>query len=104
MLPQRRARRRPPHEALPGLERTIAERAAGADRRAPTRRELLADPRFTGEKVQEEAEEVARAAREESDERVAEEAADVLYHLTVLLRTRGLELADAEEVLLARRR
>ena len=53
---------------------------------------------------QEEAEEVARAAREESDERVAEEAADVLYHLTVLLRTRGLELADAERVLLDRRR
>ncbi len=57
-----------------------------------------------GEKVQEEAEEVARAAREESDERVAEEAADVLYHLAVLLRSRGLSLADAEEVLVARRR
>ena len=42
--------------------------------------------------------------REESDERVAEEAADVLYHLTVLLHTRGLALADAEKVLLARRR
>ena len=52
--------------------------------------QLLADPPFIGEKVQEEAEEVARAAREESDERVAEEAADVLYHLTVLLASRGL--------------
>ena len=57
-----------------------------------------------GEKVREEAEEVARAAREESDERVAEEAADVLYHLAVLLRSRGLSLADAAEVLGARRR
>ena len=66
--------------------------------------ELLADPARVGEKVQEEAEEVARAAREESDERVAEEAADVLYHLAVLLRSRGLSLADAEEVLVARRR
>ena len=65
---------------------------------------LLADPPFIGEKVQEEAEEVVRAAREESDERVAEEAADVLYHLTVLLKSRGLSLADAEEVLLGRRR
>ena len=37
----------------------------------------------------EEAEEVARAAREESDERVDEEAADVLYHLLVLLRQPG---------------
>ena len=65
---------------------------------------LLADRELAGRKVQEEAEEVARAARDESDERVAEEAADVLYHLAVLLRSRGLTLADAEEVLLARRR
>ena len=52
----------------------------------------------------EEAEEVARAAREESDERVDEEAADVLYHLLVLLHSRGRALADAERVLDARRR
>ena len=90
-------------EALPALERTIAERANG-DAGGSYTAKLLADPAFTGEKVQEEAEEVVRAAREESDERVAEEAADVLYHLAVLLRTRGLELADAERVLLARRR
>lgn len=92
-----------PHEVLPGLERTIADRAASAPQGSYTA-ELLADPERVGEKVQEEAEEVARAAREESDERVAEEAADVLYHLAVLLRSRGLALADAEEVLLARRR
>jgi phosphoribosyl-ATP pyrophosphohydrolase/phosphoribosyl-AMP cyclohydrolase len=92
------------HEALPALERTIAERAAGGDPERSYTARLLADPALTGEKVREEAEEVARAAREESEERVAEEAADVLYHLTVLLRTRGLELADAERVLLARRR
>ena len=91
-------------EALPGLERTIAERAASGDTAGSYTAQLLADPAFAGEKVQEEAEEVARAAREETDERVAEEAADVLYHLTVLLRTRGLELADAERVLLDRRR
>jgi phosphoribosyl-ATP pyrophosphohydrolase/phosphoribosyl-AMP cyclohydrolase len=92
-----------PHEVLPGLERTIAERAAGAPAGSYTA-QLLADPPFTGEKVQEEAEEVARAAREESDERVAEEAADVLYHLAVLLRSRGLSLGDAGEVLVERRR
>ena len=92
-----------PHEVLPGLERTIADRAASTPEGSYTAR-LLADPAFTGEKVEEEAEEVARAAREETDERVAEEAADVLYHLAVLLRSRGLALADAEEVLRARRR
>jgi len=88
-----------PHEALPGLERTIAERR-GTGSYTDT---LLADLELTGAKVREEAEEVARAARDESDERVAEEAADVLYHLEVLLAARGLALADAQEVLLGRR-
>jgi phosphoribosyl-AMP cyclohydrolase / phosphoribosyl-ATP pyrophosphohydrolase len=92
-----------PHEVLPGLERTLTDRA----RRRPEGSytvALLDDPSHIGEKVQEEAEEVARAAREESDERVAEEAADVLYHLAVLLKSRGLSLKDAEEVLVGRRR
>ena len=57
-----------------------------------------------GAKVREEAEEVARAARDETDERVAEEAADVLYHLAVLMAERGMELSDAYEVLNGRRR
>jgi phosphoribosyl-ATP pyrophosphohydrolase/phosphoribosyl-AMP cyclohydrolase len=92
------------HEVLPGLERTIAARSAGGDANGSYTATLLADPPLIGEKVREEAEEVTRAAREESDERVAEEAADVLYHLSVLLRSRGLTLADAEEVLAARRR
>jgi phosphoribosyl-ATP pyrophosphohydrolase/phosphoribosyl-AMP cyclohydrolase len=91
-----------PHEVLPGLERTIAARAADRPEGSYTAR-LLADPSLTGAKVTEEAEEVTRAAREETDARVAEEAADVLYHLAVLLRGRGLSLADAEEVLAARR-
>jgi phosphoribosyl-ATP pyrophosphohydrolase/phosphoribosyl-AMP cyclohydrolase len=92
-----------PHEVLPALERTIAERRAQPSEGSYTAR-LLADPVFNGAKVEEEAEEVARAAREESDERVAEEAADVLYHLSVLLAGRGLSLADAERVLDGRRR
>ena len=47
----------------------------------------------------------SRARRaSESDERVAEEAADVLYHLSVLLRSRDVSLADVLEVLDERRR
>ena len=92
-----------PHEALPGLERTLEQRAADKPAGSYTA-QLLADRPRIGEKVREEAEEVARAAREESDARVAEEAADVLYHLAVLLKGRGLALSDAEEVLLGRRR
>ena len=92
-----------PHESLPELERTIARRKRDQPDGSYTAG-LLADPPQIGEKVQEEAEEVARAAREESDERLANEAADVLYHLLVLLSSRDLSLADAERVLDGRRR
>jgi phosphoribosyl-ATP pyrophosphohydrolase/phosphoribosyl-AMP cyclohydrolase len=91
-----------PYETLPTLERTIDERAASRPQGSYTAK-LLDDPGYAGAKVQEEAEEVVRAAREESDQRVAEEAADVIYHLAVLLRGRGLTLADAEQVLDGRR-
>jgi phosphoribosyl-ATP pyrophosphohydrolase/phosphoribosyl-AMP cyclohydrolase len=92
-----------PFEVLPELERMIASRRSAAPDRSYTAA-LLADPELIGEKVQEEAEEVARAAREETDERVANEAADVLYHLSVLLASRSLTLADAGRVLDERRR
>jgi phosphoribosyl-ATP pyrophosphohydrolase/phosphoribosyl-AMP cyclohydrolase len=92
-----------PHEALPALERTLRERAQETPEGSYTAA-LLADPPLIAEKVLEEAEEVTRAAREESDERVDEETADVLYHLMVLLRSRGHDLAGAQEVLNGRRR
>jgi phosphoribosyl-ATP pyrophosphohydrolase/phosphoribosyl-AMP cyclohydrolase len=91
-----------PYEVLPALERTIEARAVARPDGSYTA-SLLAEPVRIGEKVQEEAEEVARAAREESDERVAEEAADVIYHLAVLLRSRELTLTDPERVLDGRR-
>jgi phosphoribosyl-ATP pyrophosphohydrolase/phosphoribosyl-AMP cyclohydrolase len=92
---------RQPCEVLPALERTLllraTERPAGSYTVA-----LLDDPPRIGEKVMEEAEEVARAARQESDERVDEEAADVLYHLLVLMHSRGRRLADAARALIGR--
>jgi phosphoribosyl-ATP pyrophosphohydrolase/phosphoribosyl-AMP cyclohydrolase len=92
-----------PHEALPGLERTLRRRAEERPEGSyPV--ELLDRPERIGEKVMEEAEEVARAAREESPQRVDEEAADLIYHLLVLLRSRGRSLVDAERVLDGRRR
>ena len=83
-----------PYESLPTLQRTVLDRAAQRPAGSYTVT-LLDDRQLAGAKVQEEAEEVARAAREESDARVAEEAADVIYHLTVLMAGRGLTLADA---------
>jgi phosphoribosyl-ATP pyrophosphohydrolase/phosphoribosyl-AMP cyclohydrolase len=92
-----------PHEALPVLERTLAQRQAERPEGSYTVT-LLDDQQLAGAKVMEEAEEVTRAAREESDDRVDNEAADVLYHLLVLLRGRNRSLADAGEVLNGRRR
>jgi phosphoribosyl-ATP pyrophosphohydrolase/phosphoribosyl-AMP cyclohydrolase len=92
-----------PYETLPALERTLEERARERPAGSYTV-QLLDDPTLIGEKVMEEAEEVSRAAREETDLRVDEEAADLLYHLLVLLRSRGRSLSDAEAVLDGRRR
>lgn len=92
-----------PYEALPALERTVERRREERPEGSYTA-ELLADPPLIGEKVREEAGEAANAAADESDERVAEEAADLLYHLTVLMASRGLALADAYEELNGRRR
>ncbi|HEV7495654.1 bifunctional phosphoribosyl-AMP cyclohydrolase/phosphoribosyl-ATP diphosphatase HisIE [Baekduia sp.] len=92
-----------PYEVLPELERTLVARQSLRPAGSYTV-ELLDNPAHIGEKVQEEAEEVARAAREETDDRVDNEAADVLYHLLVLLRSRGRSLADVTEVLRERHR
>jgi phosphoribosyl-ATP pyrophosphohydrolase/phosphoribosyl-AMP cyclohydrolase len=90
------------HEALATLQRTLRSRAVERPAGSYTVK-LLDDPKLIGEKVTEEAEEVVRAAREESDERVAEEAADLLYHLSVLLASRGVPQAAVMEVLNGRR-
>jgi phosphoribosyl-AMP cyclohydrolase / phosphoribosyl-ATP pyrophosphohydrolase len=91
------------HEALASLERTLYERA-GARPPGSYTVSLLDDPEQLGEKLNEESEEVTRAAREESATRVAEEAADLLYHLSVLLVSRQVPQVDVMEVLNGRRR
>ena len=91
------------HEALPALERTIDARRAERPDGSYTAR-LLDDPALVGAKVREEADEVARAVAGESVERVAEEAADLLYHLEVALASRGLGIEAPATVLNARRR
>lgn len=92
-----------PYEALAGLERTLVarkrERPAGS-----YTVELLSDPALAGDKVKEEAAEVVKAVRSESEERVAEEAADVLYHMAVLMLSRGVSMAEALQILNGRRK
>jgi phosphoribosyl-ATP pyrophosphohydrolase/phosphoribosyl-AMP cyclohydrolase len=86
----------------PVLWRTIAARAAERPAGSYTTELLEAGVGACARKVGEEAVEVSIAALDESDERVVEEAADLVYHLYVLLAARGLDIAQVDEVLAAR--
>jgi phosphoribosyl-ATP pyrophosphohydrolase/phosphoribosyl-AMP cyclohydrolase len=92
-----------PYEALAALERTLLARQRQRPGGSYTV-ELLEDPKLAGEKVREEAAEVVKAVSSESEERVAEEGADVVYHLAVLLLSRGVSMAEVLHVLNGRRR
>jgi phosphoribosyl-AMP cyclohydrolase / phosphoribosyl-ATP pyrophosphohydrolase len=86
----------------PALWRTITERAAQRPAGSYTTELLEAGIGACARKVGEEAVEVSVAALDESDERVVEEAADLVYHLYVLLAARGIDIAQVDEVLAAR--
>lgn len=91
--------------ALPVLDEltTILERRRSDDaQRSYTRSLLEAGPERIGAKLREEADELARAVSGESDERVAAEAADLVYHAMVALLSRGLSMRDVARVLAAR--
>jgi phosphoribosyl-ATP pyrophosphohydrolase/phosphoribosyl-AMP cyclohydrolase len=91
-----------PHEVLPALERTLVARQTERPEGSYTV-ELLDDPELAASKVKEESGEVIKAVDDESEERIAEEAADVLYHLSALMMTRGVSMAEALHVLNGRR-
>ena len=86
------------------LGRVIASRASASPDSSYTARLLAKGPDHVLKKIGEEATEVVLAAKSESDERLAEEAADLLYHLTVAMAQRRVPLARALEVLRTRRR
>jgi len=88
----------------PALWRTISERARERPPGSYTTRLLDEGIAAVARKVGEEAVEVLTAALAESDERVVSEAADLVYHLYVLLASRGLDLAAVEDELGARSR
>jgi phosphoribosyl-ATP pyrophosphohydrolase/phosphoribosyl-AMP cyclohydrolase len=88
----------------PALWRTIAERARERPPGSYTTTLLEQGTAAVARKVGEEAVEVVTAALAESDERVVSEAADLVYHLYVLLAARGLDLAAVEDELERRSR
>lgn len=93
------ARPRPVLEALTEL---IEARKSDDAQKSYTRSLLDGGARRIGAKLREEADELAGALEGETDERVASEAADLLYHAMVGLASRGLSLRDVEAVLAAR--
>lgn len=85
------------------LEQTIAARAASPDPASSYTARLLAQgPKRIAQKVGEEGVETALAGIAGDAAEVASEAADLIYHLMVLLRARGMALNDVLDVLAAR--
>jgi phosphoribosyl-ATP pyrophosphohydrolase/phosphoribosyl-AMP cyclohydrolase len=91
-----------PHEALPALGRTLAQRREELPDGSYSAELFRAGPERIGAKIEEEAEEIARAGRDESDQRLREESADLLYHVGALLYARELSYVDALEELTRR--
>jgi phosphoribosyl-ATP pyrophosphohydrolase len=86
------------------LEAIIAERSAADADSSYTRTLLDRGVASIAQKVGEEAVELCIAAVQENRERTTEEAADLMYHLLVLLRASGLKLADVANALENRHR
>jgi phosphoribosyl-ATP pyrophosphohydrolase len=89
---------------LHDLEKRVEERAQASAEVSYTRKLLDRGVAHCAKKLGEEAVEAAIAAVVEGRERTIAEAADVLYHLLVVLRARGIALAEVEAELEARTR
>jgi phosphoribosyl-ATP pyrophosphohydrolase len=80
--------------SLDDLAAIIASRSDAGAEKSYTRSLLEKGPRGAARKFGEEAVELVIAAIDEDDRATCAEAADVLYHLLVLLKTRGISLAE----------
>ena len=85
------------------LARVVRERAQAKPEESYTARLLAKGQAAVLKKIGEEATEVVLAANGESDERLAEESADLLFHLLVALHQRGVPLARVMDELRRRR-
>jgi phosphoribosyl-ATP pyrophosphohydrolase/phosphoribosyl-AMP cyclohydrolase len=91
-----------PQTLLTRLESQIDARHGSTADKSYTKSLFDAGPAAIGAKLREEAEELADAVVGESEERVANEAADVVYHLMVAIRSRGVSWLDVLAVLESR--
>ena len=81
------------------LEAIITERATASPESSYTASLLAQGTHRIAQKVGEEGVEVALAAVTDERDKVLNEAADLVYHLLVLLRDQGASLADVANVL-----
>ncbi|HLI16666.1 MAG TPA: bifunctional phosphoribosyl-AMP cyclohydrolase/phosphoribosyl-ATP diphosphatase HisIE [Rhodanobacteraceae bacterium] len=93
---------RPPLAFLGELDALVARRDTERPTGSYTTALFEAGIRRIAQKVGEEGVETALAAVAQDDDALKGEAADLVYHLLVLLRTRGLSLADVATVLAQR--
>ena len=84
------------------LEKRVKERAKADPELSYTRQLLDRGVAHCAKKLGEEAVETALAAVTEDDHRLIAEAADLLYHLLVVLAARSITLADVEATLAQR--
>jgi phosphoribosyl-ATP pyrophosphohydrolase/phosphoribosyl-AMP cyclohydrolase len=87
---------------LAELDALVASRQAELPEGSYTTRLFKDGMRRIAQKVGEEGVETALAAVAQGDEELLDEAGDLIFHLTVLLRARGLGLADVARVLATR--
>ena len=87
---------------LARLEQTIAARADADPSESWTAKLLASGPKRIAQKVGEEGVETALAGAAGDEAELASEAADLVYHLLVLLKARGLSLQDVLDVLESR--
>ena len=92
-----------PADTLAALDALVATRERERPQGSYTTRLFEGGVRGIAQKVGEEGVETALAGVVQDDEALLGESADLLFHLIVLLRARGLSLADAKRVLEARR-
>ena len=89
---------------LHDLERRLDERSRENAEPSYTRQLLKRGVEHCAKKLGEEAIEAVIAAVSEDRERLIAEAADLIYHLLVVLKVRGVSLSDVEAVLAQRTR
>ncbi len=85
------------NDVLARLDQLISDRIADPQNRYTD--DLLADRNLRMKKIGEEAAELVVACVDQNELAVAEEAADLIYHVLVAIRAAGVSLEDVESIL-----